>query len=35
VIDQVEIGLWPVELQALRASARTLQETLACVAPKS
>jgi L-lactate dehydrogenase len=31
-IEQVEIGLWPGELEALQASARTLQETLSRIA---
>jgi len=31
-IEQVEIGLWPKELQALQASAKTLQETLSKIA---
>ena len=35
VVDQVEISLWPKELQALQASARTLQETLARIAQKA
>ena len=34
VVDQVEISLWPKELQALQSSARTLQETLARIAQK-
>lgn len=35
VIDQVEIGLWPKELQALQASARILQDTLAKITPQN
>ena len=35
VIEHVEIGLWPRELQALQASAQTLQDTLAKVVDRS
>lgn len=35
VIDQVEIALWPKELQGLQSSARALQEIWAKVKPKA
>jgi L-lactate dehydrogenase len=34
-VEHVEIGLWPKELQALQASAKTLQDTLARIAQKA